>query len=105
MSVARRILFDAWVVDDVDVRHDADNAARERLAEERLGPPHVPVDRFAVREQSLRDALGDDRHRLAVAAVGVRELAAGQQLYADYREEPWRDEPESGVGILLAVRR
>ena len=56
----------------VDVGDDADDAARLRLPEIRIGPPHVAVQRLAVRKQPLRHALADDDDQLVAAAVARR---------------------------------
>src|SRR6185437_9426110 len=51
----------------------------------------------------LREALADDHDAVTVRAVGVREVPSGDQRDAEHREEPWRDNPETRVRILLAV--
>ncbi len=90
----------------VGVRHDADDAARQRLAAEvRIGPPHLPVQRLAVREEPLRDALADDHHRLRAAAVLVGEIAPGEHRDADHGEEARRHNAEPRARILFAIRR
>ena len=75
----------------IHVRDDADDAAGHGLPEIGIGPPHVPVRRVAVREQSLCHALADDRHGLAAVAVIVREITAGEQRDAEHGEEARRD--------------
>ncbi len=52
----------------------------------------MPVQRLAVREQSLCNALADDRDGLATGAVIVREVAAGKPRDAEYGEEVGRDD-------------
>ena len=71
----RRARHDVLVV---HVRHHADDAPRLGLAEVRIGPPHVAVERVAVREQPLRDALAHDHDELAAGPVVVGEVAAGR---------------------------
>ena len=75
------------------------------LAEVRIGPPHLPVQRVAVRKQPLRDALAHDHDQLAAAAVVVGEVAAGDQRDAEHREEARRDDAEPRARVLFAVGR
>src|SRR6185503_2771206 len=83
-----------------------DDAARLGLPEERVGPPQLPAQRVAIREQPLRDALADNHDGLAVAAIVGREVAAGDDRDANHREESRRDDPEPSVwGLLTACRR
>src|SRR5262249_37788756 len=70
----------------VDIGNDADDAAHLRLiaGERRTYPPHLPVDRISVWEESLSDALTDNRDLLAGAAITIIEFAAGQERNAEH---------------------
>ena len=70
----------------VHVRYHADDAAAG-AAEDRIGPPEVPVHRVAVGEHPLRDALAHDHHELLAAPIVVGEVATGEQRDAERREE------------------
>src|SRR5437762_12294214 len=89
----------------IDVRHDADNPPRHRFTEVRIGPPHMPVQRIAFREHTLRDTLADDRNRLDTGAVVIGEFAAGENRNAEHCEETRPDHPQARSGILFAIRR
>ena len=87
----------------VDIGHDPDDAPGHRLAEVWIGPPHVMVERVALREQALRHALTHDDDELAVALVLGVEVAAGDQRHAERREETRRDVAQPGARLLFAV--
>ena len=70
-----------------------------------LGPPELAVERVAVREQPIRDALADDDDEFAAFAIVGGEIATGDDGHADDVEEAGRDDPQPAVRILLAVRR
>ena len=70
----------------------------------RIGPHQVAVHRVLAREHPLRQALADDHDLLGVAAVGVGEVAAGDDRHAERREEAGRHRAEPRARILLAVR-
>ena len=69
----------------------------------RIGPPELTIDRVLIRKHALRHALADDHDRLGVPAVGVREIAAGDDRHAQRREEARRDRAEARARIVLAV--
>ena len=52
------------------------------------------LTRVLVREHPLRQALADDHDLLGVAAIGVVEVAAGDDRHAERREESGRDGAE-----------
>ena len=56
-----------------------------------VGPHQVAVDRILAGEQLPRDALADDHDLLGVQAIGVVEIAAGDDRHAERREEAGRD--------------
>ncbi len=87
----------------VDVCDDPDDALRRGRAEVRIGPPHVAIERVAVRKHALRETLTDDHDRLVSAAILVGEIAAGHDRHAEHRKVIRRDDPQAGVRILLAV--
>ena len=60
--------------------------------------------RVLVREHPLRQALADDDDFFGVAAVGVGEIAAGDDRHAERGEESRRDGAEPRARILFAVR-
>ena len=92
----------------VHVGRDADDAPRRRAdvdeLHHRIGPHQLAVDGVLVREHPLRQALADDDDLLAVAAVGVVEVAAGDDRHAQRREESGRHGAEPRARIFFAVR-
>ena len=90
----------------VDIRGDADDAARlgadvDEL-HDRVGPHEVAVDGVLIGEHAPRQALADDDDLLAAVAVGVVEVAAGDDRDAERGEEAGRDGAESGARILFS---
>ena len=91
----------------VDVGDDADDAARlgadvDEL-HHRIGPHQAAVERVLVGEHPLREALADDDDLLGVAAIGVGEVAAGDERHAERGEESRRDACGTRARILFAV--
>ncbi len=70
---------------------------------DRIGPEESAVQRLPGREHPLRHALADDDDRLGIPAVGVVEVAAGDDRNAERREESRGHGAEPGARILLAV--
>ena len=70
-----------------------------------VGRPELSIERVAVREESLRDALADDHDALAVVMVAIREFATGEQRNAEQPKEAGPDEPLPRERVLLAVGR
>ena len=92
----------------VDVGGDADDApglgAHVDELHHGIGPHQPAVDGVLRREQPLRDALAHDDDLLGVAAIGLGEVAAGDDRHAERREESGRDGAEARARILFAVR-
>src|SRR5262245_52651844 len=87
------------------VVHVGDNADDAPEGEWRCGSRRhqVTIQRVAVREQSLREALTDNRDRLGVAAVSVGELAAVDEPDAERRKEIRRHEADSRARRQFAI--
>ena len=66
----------------VDIGRYPDDAPGRRAdvnkLHHRIGPHHMVVDRILIREHPLRQALADDDDLLTAAAVGIVEIASGE---------------------------
>jgi hypothetical protein len=61
------------------------------------------VDCVLIRKHSLRHALTHNHNRFAGTAVGVVEIAAGDQGNTESREKPRRNYAEARTGIFFAA--
>ena len=63
------------------------------------------VDRVPIGEHALRQALTDDDHGFAAPAIGIVEIASGDDRDAEGGEESGRYGPKAATRILLARRK
>ena len=92
----------------VHVGHDTDDAAGAGAdadeLRDRIRPHHPAVDGLQAREHPARETLADDDDFLAVCAIGVVEVAAGDELHPKRAEEAGRHRAELRARILFSVR-
>src|SRR5271166_2230107 len=63
------------------------------------------VQRIALGENPLRQALAYNRNQLAAVAVGIVEIASFEDRQAKCCEKCWRDDSKPRVGMFLGRRR
>ena len=92
----------------VHIGHDADDAARGSADVDELHdwvcPHDVTIDGVLTREHALGHALADDDDWLAVAAIGIVEVASSKNGNAECREKSGRDGAQLSARIFFTGR-